>query len=79
VVSVAVPGVAEASVRVRDPTVKALETYDIGARRSGSGGRREGRWDHTPRIMVFMRFHYARQYMRNTHVSGHRTGRSVPC
>ena len=45
-VSVTVPGAAEASVRGRDPTVKASEVYDMGTRKSG--GRREGGWDHTP-------------------------------
>ena len=43
---VAIPGKAEGSVRGRDPTVKALEVYDMGAR--GSEGRREGRRDDTP-------------------------------
>jgi len=45
-VLVAIPGKAEGSVRGHDPTVKALEVYDMGAR--SSEGRREGRWDDTP-------------------------------
>ena len=45
-VSVAVPGAAEASGRGRDLTANAPEAYDMGARRSE--GRKEGGWDHRP-------------------------------